>query len=181
MRKTRINSMAIVSLITAVMCVLGPFTITFPISPVPFSLLSFMMYLSAYILGVKKGVISCILYICIGMTGMPVFSSFTGGIGKILGPTGGYIVGYIFMTMICGWIIEKWTHKYIMHIIGMILGTVVCYLIGTMWLSIQVEISIYAAIAVGVVPFIAGDVIKIVIASFIGPVLRKRLKKLELI
>lgn len=181
MRKTRINSMAIVSLITAIMCVLGPFTIMLPISPVPFSIVSFMMYLSAYILGMKKSVISCILYIFIGAIGLPVFSSFTGGIGKILGPTGGYIVGYIFMTMVCGWIIEKWTQNYIMHIIGMILGTVVCYLIGTIWLSIQAGINVYAALAAGVLPFIVGDAIKILIISFIGPILRKRLKKLELI
>lgn len=175
MNRNKIKSMTIISLMTAILCILGPITLPIPISPVPISLVTLAIYFSVYVLGMKRGTISCLLYLLIGFVGLPVFSAFTGGVGKLFGPTGGYMIGYIFMALISGFFIEKWAVKRILHIVGMVLGTVVCYLFGTVWLSMQAGMSFYAALGVGVVPFILGDTVKIVAASIAGPEIRKRL------
>lgn len=160
---------------TAVLCIIGPITLAIPISPVPISLATLAIYFAVYILGMKKGTISCLLYLFIGFVGLPVFSSFTGGVGKLFGPTGGYLIGYIFMAVISGFFIEKWQKNRYMQILGMVLGTIVCYLFGTIWLSMQAGMSFLAALGVGVVPFILGDMVKIVAASIAGSEIRKRL------
>ena len=175
MQTNKIKSMTIISLMTAILCILGPITLPIPISPVPISFVTLVIYFSVYVLGMKRGTISCLLYLLIGFIGLPVFSGFTGGIGKLLGPTGGYMIGYAFMAMICGIFIDRWATKRVLHIIGMALGTLVCYLFGTVWVSMQAGISFYAALGVGVLPFILGDMVKIVAASIAGPMIRKRL------
>ena len=80
-----------------------------------------------------------------------------------------------------GWFIEKWNqnsmHNYIMHGVGMVIGTAVCYLLGSFWLSYQADMSIMAAITAGVIPFISGDVVKIIIGIFVGVNIRKKLTK----
>ena len=106
-----------------------------------------------------------------------VFSAFTGGAGKLFGPTGGYLIGFIFMALICGFFIEKWEKKLYMHFIGMVLGTAVCYVFGTAWLAYTAHMGFAAALAAGVIPFIPGDLVKIIIAMIAGPIIRKQLKR----
>ena len=161
----------------AVTCILGPLSIPLPFSPVPISLTNLAVYFSIYVLGMKKGSISYVIYLLIGLVGIPVFSSFTGGPGKLLGPTGGYLIGFLFMAVICGLFIDKWPEKRDMGFLGMVMGTLVCYLFGTVWLAHQAGLSFEAALAAGVIPFIPGDVAKMLIAVFIGPEIVKRLKK----
>ena len=100
LRTTNTYAMAVTALMTAVTCILAPLSI--PIGPVPISLTNFAIYLSLYLLDWKKGTISYILYLLLGLVGLPVFSGFTGGIGKLAGPTGGYIIGFIPMAIIAG-------------------------------------------------------------------------------
>lgn len=88
--------LVLTGVLTAVICILGPMTLMIPISPVPISLANLAICLSIVILGMKLGTLSCILYLLIGLAGLPVFSGFSGGIGKLAGPTGGYLVGYLF-------------------------------------------------------------------------------------
>lgn len=166
-----------IALFSALQCVISPFAILFPFSPVPISLATLMLYLSAYILGKNKSIISCGIYLLIGLVGLPVFSGFTGGIGKVVGPTGGYMLGYLFLVLISGWFIERWTQNYFMQGLGMVLGTAVCYLFGSLWLAYQAQMSIKAALAAGAFPFIPGDVVKIIIGVLIGNNIRKRLVK----
>ena len=92
--------MALAALMTAVTCVLAPMSI--PIGPVPISLTNLVIYFSLYLLGWKWGTVSYLVYVLIGMAGLPVFSGFTGGLGKLAGPTGGYIVGFLPMAVIAG-------------------------------------------------------------------------------
>lgn len=171
------KALALVGVMAAVTCILGPLSIPLPFSPVPISLTNLAVYFSVYVLGMKKGSISYVIYLLIGLVGIPVFSSFTGGPGKLLGPTGGYLIGFLFMAVICGLFIDKWPEKRYMGFLGMVIGTLVCYLFGTFWLAYQAELSFKAALAAGVLPFIAGDVAKMLIAMFIGPEIVKRLKK----
>ena len=172
LRTTNTYAMAVTALMTAVTCILAPLSI--PIGPVPISLTNFAIYLSLYLLDWKKGTISYILYLLLGLVGLPVFSGFTGGIGKLAGPTGGYIIGFIPMAIIAGIVIDKFSQRWI-QILGMIVGTAICYAFGTVWFCFQSGYTVAAALAVCVIPFIPADLIKIVIVTIIGPMIRKRL------
>jgi biotin transport system substrate-specific component len=95
----------------------------------------------------------------------------------LFGPTGGYLIGFIFMAVICGLFIDRFPYKPLLCLPGLLLGNIVCYAFGTLWLSLQAGISFYAALAAGVIPFIPADLGKILLALLVGPVLRKRLVK----
>ena len=173
--KTNVREMALIAVMAAVTCVLGPLSV--PIGVVPISFTNLAVYLAIYVLGCKRGTISYIVYLLIGLVGVPVFSSFTGGVGKLFGPTGGYLIGFIFMALICGWFIDKFDCKLVSSFVGMVLGTIVCYVFGTVWLAYQAGMSFYAALAAGVLPFIIGDLVKMVIAAVIGPQVRRQLAR----
>ena len=91
-----IKKMAIVSLMTAILCILSPISVPVFISPVPISLGVLAIYLTAYVLEPVEALISVVIFLLLGVFGLPVFSGYSGGIGKILGPTGGYIIGFLF-------------------------------------------------------------------------------------
>ena len=173
--KTNVREMALIAVMAAVTCVLGPLSV--PIGVVPISFTNLAVYLAIYVLGCKRGTISYIVYLMIGLVGVPVFSSFTGGVGKLFGPTGGYLIGFILMALICGWFIDKFDCKLVPSFVGMVLGTIVCYVFGTVWLAYQAGMSFYAALAAGVLPFIIGDLVKMVIAAVIGPQGRRLLAR----
>lgn len=171
------KTMALIGVMAAVTCIMGPLSLAIPVSPVPISLTNLAVYFAIYVLGMKKGTISYCIYLLLGLVGLPVFSAFTGGAGKLFGPTGGYLIGFIFMAFICGFFIDKWVTKRYMHFIGMVLGTAVCYLFGTLWLAYSAHMGFAQALAAGVIPFIPGDLAKIVIALIAGPVIRKQLRR----
>lgn len=175
------KQLALIGLMSAILCILGPLSLPIPISPVPISLGTLAVYFVVYVLGMKQGTISLCIYLLLGAVGLPVFSSFGGGIGKILGPTGGYLLGYLFMAVICGYFLEKWERNYPMCFLGMALGTAACYLFGSLWLGYQADISFSAALAAGVLPFIPGDFFKIIIAMFLGEQVRRQLRKAGLL
>lgn len=175
-KQTRTYKMAASGLMTALLCILGPMTLAIPVSPVPISMQNVVIYLSVYILGCKLGSISYLIYLLLGLVGLPVLSGFTGGVGKLFGPTGGYLIGFIFMAVICGLFFEKF-HSRMLDFSGMALGTIAAYLFGTVWLAWQAGMGFEEALAAGVLPFIPGDLIKIILICMIGPVIRSRLKK----
>ncbi|MBR3819785.1 MAG: biotin transporter BioY [Clostridia bacterium] len=113
----------------------------------------------------------------IGAVGLPVFSSFTGGLQCISGYTGGYIIGYIPCAFIIGLLTDKFEKAKIIFPVSMAAGTFVCYLSGTLWYMYRAECNFLQAAAVCVLPFIIGDIIKIAAASCIGLTLKQRLKK----
>ena len=171
------STMTMVALMAAVLCVLAPFSI--PVGPVPISLATFGLYVAVMIFGEKNAVAVCLMYLLIGFVGMPVFSGFSGGPAKLLGPTGGYLFGYLLLTAIAGWFVDKFPGKRGMCAFGLVMGTVACYAVGTVWMAVQMEISFSAALMVGVVPFLAGDVVKIIIAVWLGYLIRRRIRKAE--
>lgn len=172
--KMATKTITLIALMTAVTCVLAPLSI--PIGPVPISLTNLAIYFSLYILGMKKGTVSYVIYLIIGLVGVPVFSSFTGGPGKLIGPTGGYLIGFIPMAVIAGILIDKFGGKFIQSMTGMVVGTIVCYALGTVWLAYQAQMDFVAALWAGVIPFIPGDLIKMVLAAFFGPQICKAMK-----
>lgn len=172
-KKINIHHLTLIGVMAAVICILGPLSL--PIGIVPISLTNLAIYFSVYVLGQKKGTLSYIVYLFIGLVGLPVFSGFSGGFTKLFGPTGGYLIGFIFMAFISGIFIDKFSTKIYMCFLGMILGTIVTYIFGTAWLAYQLNMTFNASLAVGVIPFIPGDIVKMVIALFIGPQIKKRL------
>lgn len=173
--------MALIGLMTAVICVLGPLALNIPVSPVPISLGFLAIYFVVIVVGMKLGTISVIIYILLGLAGIPVFTNFTGGPAKLFGPTGGYIIGYIFMALICGFFVDRFGKKLPFYFLGMVLGTVICYLFGTVWLGYQMDMTFTQALAAGVFPYIPGDLLKLIIAIAAGSQIRKRLLKAGLI
>lgn len=176
--KTPARFMTLTGLITAVICIVGPVSIPLPVSPVPITLTNFAIYLSLYVLGLKAGTVSCIIYLLLGAAGLPVFSSFSGGIGKLAGPTGGYLIGFLVLSLIQGLLMHLFPRKNSAAIAGMILGTAACYFFGTVWLARQMELSFQEALAAGVIPYLPGDTVKIATASIIGPKLTAAVRKL---
>lgn len=172
---TRTRNITVTALMAAVICVLGP--ISLPIGPVPISLTNFAIFLTLYILGLKRGLIAYAIYMLVGLVGLPVFSGFTGGPQKLFGPTGGYLIGFLPMAILAGLVIDrKWKNR-VLSIIAMEASTWVLYIFGTAWLALSMSMTFCQALAAGVLPFMAWDFAKIVAVGLLGPVLKTRLAR----
>ena len=167
------------AVMAAVICVLGPISMAIPISPVPISLASMAVYLAVTVLGMKLGTLSCLIYLLLGLVGLPVFSGGSAGAAKLFGPTGGYLVGYLFLALIAGAFVGRYTENKWKSIafaaLGMVLGTMVLYALGTAWLAYSAGMDFQAALWAGVIPFIPGDLVKMVIAVLLGSAVCGRL------
>lgn len=165
------------AMMTAFLCIVGPLSV--PIGPVPVSLTNLAIYLLIYTLDAKRSTIACLLYMLIGLAGLPVFSGFSGGPSKLLGPTGGYIIGYLPMAFLTGLAVERYYENRVLCILAMEASTWILYLFGSAWLSYQANMTFPEALAVGVIPFIIVDLIKICIAALSGPSIRRRVIHLQ--
>ena len=174
-----VQKMAIIALMTAVLCILAPISIPIFISPVPVSLGVLAVYLTAYVLSPLDATISVIIFILLGTFGLPVFSGYSGGLSKLVGPTGGYIIGFLFTVYISSHFIHM-KKGIIYDVIGMITGLALCYILGTIWFSYQQGKGFIASLLLCVVPFLIGDAIKIIVAVILGTQLNKRLAHLDL-
>ncbi len=179
MKDSKIKSLAVTAVMSALMCVLGP--ISLPIGPVPISLTNFVILLSVYILGARRGSLSVLIYLLIGMTGVPVFSGFQGGFFKLAGPTGGYLIGFLPMALLAGIMIEKGRRRPLPALAGMIAAIWLDYLMGTLWLAASQHIDARAAFAAGVLPFIAWDLVKAFLALQAGRAVRSALSRAGLL
>lgn len=176
-----VKQLALVGLMASVICVLGPLALNIPISPVPISMCTLAIYFVSAVLGMKLGTLSVTIYILLGFAGVPVFAGFTAGAGKLFGPTGGYIIGYFFMALICGFFVDHFGQRLPLYFLGMLLGTAVCYLFGTVWLGLQLDKTFMEALAIGVLPYIPGDLVKLASAMAVGFQVRKRLLRAGLL
>lgn len=177
MRSQKTIQMAETALMCAVLCVVSPLAIPVPMSPVPLSLATFAVYLTALILGARKGVACILLYLLLGMVGLPVFSGFSGGIGVLLGPTGGYLVGYLLCAVIVGWLANFrmfgksfGKRQLVQNAVAMIFGTLACYALGTVWFLFTMDGSytFRQAVLVCVVPYLVFDFVKILAAAAVA-------------
>ena len=166
-----------IALLSALICILAPWSV--PVGPVPVTLATFAIYTVSAAAGKRKGVVAVLVYLLIGAIGLPVFSNFTGGAQKVLGVTGGYMVGYVPMAFITGWMAERFAGKRWSAPAGMLLGTAVLYAFGTAWFMVVSGNGLAASLAMCVVPFLPGDIIKIVAASLGAAPLRLALGGVE--
>ncbi len=141
-------------------------------SPIPFTLQSLAIFSALTILGGKRGLISIILYIMLGIIGLPVFSGFSGGIGHLLGATGGYIWGFIFTALVYLVITRIFNDSVKFQAVGLVSGLLVCYISGTTWYTAVYlgELSaeaFFSSLTVCVVPFLIPDIVKIILSILI--------------
>ena len=172
-RRMKTKDLTVLSLFTAILCVLAPISVPLGFTAIPISLGTLTVMLVATVLGLKRGMVSVGVYLLLGMVGVPVFAGFTGGIMKLAGPTGGYLVGYLFLAATCGLMSDRFSGKIIWQIFGMLLGTLLLYAFGTVWFMILNEMSLAKSLSLCVIPFLPGDIIKITAVALIATPLRK--------
>lgn len=175
-----VRGMVFMAVFAALICIAAPFSVQ--VGPIPITLATFAIYLAGAILGGKRGMIAVIVYILLGAAGLPVFSNFNGGFTALLGPTGGYIIGYVPLVLLTGIFAEMNYKKHgtmiIGMLIGMFLGTVALYTFGTAWFMIMTGSNLGRALTLCALPFIPGDGLKIVCVTAIALPLKSRLNSI---
>lgn len=159
-----IQKMCRIALLTAVICVVAPLSIPTG-AMIPISLATLAVYVAGICLGPRDGVIAVALYLLIGGAGLPVFSGFARGFAHITGPTGGYLIGYLPMALLAGLARGK---KAAMRWALLIAATGACYLLGTAWYILQTGTQPLAALSACVVPFLPGDLLKMLVVVLLA-------------
>lgn len=161
------------ALFAALTAVCSFISIPLPFSPVPVNLATLSVFLAGGLLGRRYGTISQIVYVMLGTIGAPVFHNFTGGLGILVGPTGGYILGYICAAFLTGLVLHhKKADSFPVLALAMVCGLFSCYLLGTAWFMISSGTGLAASLVACVVPFLPGDALKIVAACILIKKLR---------
>jgi len=149
-----------------------------PFSPVPITLQSFAVLLSGVLLGSKKGALSQISLIGMGLCGLPVFSVATAGPAVLFGPTGGYIFGFMVAAFVAGWFFESFKPKSLsFQCLFLLLASFCIFIPGIAWLQIFTGKSLWLSLKIGFYPFLPGDVLKCLAAAFFIRALRAVSKK----
>jgi biotin transport system substrate-specific component len=155
---------------------IGAFVVI-PLQPLPMTLQTLFTGLAGVLLGGYTGALSQIVYIILGIIGLPVFAGGKAGLGTFFGPTGGYLIGFIVGAYIIGKIVESKREAGLAWIVmSLVIGNLVIYTLGTIQLSIITHFSLTKSLLVGVVPFLPGDAIKLAAAAWLGFKLRKSIK-----
>lgn len=151
---------------------------------IPFTLQTFGVFFALGVLGGKRGTVSILIYVLLGLVGVPVFSGFKSGAAALFGPTGGYILGFILCALIYWLITHFFSEKTVAQLVSFVAGLIFCYAFGTVWFvyvySAKVEpIGFAAALSMCVIPFIIPDLIKIGLAMLVIRIIKPLLKKAE--
>ena len=150
-----------------------------PIGAVPVNLAHVAIFLAAGLLGAKYGALSQLVYLLLGAAGVPVFSGLRGGINVLAGPTGGFLIGYVLCAVTTGLLIGKRGASARRLIPAMAAGMLATYLPGTGWFVWQQQTTVSAALSACVLPFLPGDILKIILCAFLIPRLRTALRLAE--
>ena len=176
--KFSIQEICYVGLFTAVIAVMAQISIPMP-GGVPMTMQTFAITLAAVVLGAKLSTVSSVIYLLLGAVGVPVLANFSGGFDKFIGPTGGFLISFPLMAFIIGWGAD---HRHAFrgaYVIALIVGTIVNYVVGTVMFCVLMNSSIAAGVTACVLPFIPTAVIKAVLATVIGFLVRKRIPGLK--
>ncbi|MDY0406750.1 biotin transporter BioY [Virgibacillus sp. 179-BFC.A HS] len=175
----KLRIMMNVAIFAAVTGILAQMEIPLPLIPISGQTLA--VGITAVVLGSRQGALAMICYTAIGAVGIPIFSGFSGGMHILVGPTGGYIFGFIAAAYIMGVILEKTSFTIPMAFIANIIGMFITLLFGTIQLKIVLDLGWNAALAAGVYPFLIVGFIKAFLASWIGIIIRNRLIQANLL
>jgi biotin transport system substrate-specific component len=151
--------------------------ILIPLPPVPITLQTLFVNLAGALLGGTLGALSQIVYILLGVIGLPVFAGGKAGAGVLLGPTGGYLIGFVVGAYVIGKLTAIRKKPGVIWLIGaMSIGIAVVYLFGMVQLMIVAKLDFHKAIAIGLLPPLPGDILKIIIAALITLKIRDHLR-----
>ncbi|MBR4305231.1 MAG: biotin transporter BioY [Ruminiclostridium sp.] len=178
MENNKTNKIAICAMLTALTALLSLIAIPMP-SAVPISLQCFAAALCGYFAGSVMGSVSLLTYIAIGAVGLPVFTGFKGGFSVLLGPTGGFIIGFIPLCLLCGGFgltIKNKSYRAIVKISMGLVGLALCHLCGITQFMFVMQTSFITAFITASLPYIIKDIACIVAAYLLGELLRKALK-----
>lgn len=174
MKMTDTRRLVFCALFTALIVILSQLQV--PVGPVPVSLATLGVMLCGLLLGWRYGALAVGAYILLGAVGVPVFAGFQGGAGRLLGPTGGYILGYLFYALIAGLSIPRLQERFWGRCVLLLGGTAVCYGLGTAWFMQTSGRTLAESLTLCVIPFLPGDAAKIALAAFLTPRLRKAMR-----
>ncbi len=158
--------------------------ISIPIGDIPVTLQTFAVCFCAGLLGWKRGLLAVAVYLVLGAIGVPVFSGFGGGIAKLVGVTGGYLIGFLLTAFLTGWIAERGNRRILPLIFGMVAGLIACYAFGTVWFFLfyvsETGIAgLWSALIKCVFPYLPFDAVKIALAVILVRRLHGLLMKKE--
>jgi len=139
-----------------------------PVPPVPITLQTLFLYLAGALLGGRLALLSQLVYLILGIIGLPVFAGGKAGLGVLFGPTGGYLIGFL----VAAYIVGKWNEmikrpSFPTVLLSMVAGTIPIYVLGVLQLCFVAKLALGKAVSVGVLPFLIGDGIKIVVATLL--------------
>jgi biotin transport system substrate-specific component len=140
-----------------------------PLWPVPLTLQTLGVLFTGAVLGGRRGALALLLYLAEGAVGLPVFAGGASGVAQLLGPTGGYLVGFVIAAGIVGWLAERgWDRRLVWTVLAMLIGNLTIYALGVAWLAVFLG-DLRDVLVQGMLIFVPGDLIKIVIATLALP------------
>ena len=171
----KVRNMALCALFAALLCVCA--WISIPAGDMVITMQTFGIFLTLGVLGGKRGTIAIAIYLLMGIVGLPVFSGFRGGLGALMGVTGGYIAGFLATALIYWLVAGLGKNKEIFRLLGMVLGLAACYLCGTLWFRFGYlsdgGLSWDAILLKCVVPYLLPDAAKLILAWLLSRRLRQ--------
>lgn len=178
MNKISIKAICAIGMFAAVISVLSILTIPTPWG-VPFTLQTFAVAIAGYVLGRKYGTIATILYVLLGLVGVPVYAGMSAGPGVLFGTSGGYIFGFIIMTFFCGLGIELGNkkNKIVFSVLFGLIGLLSCHILGIIQLKLVLKCTWIEAALWGSVPYLVKDILSVIGAYLVAVVIKKTLEK----
>lgn len=161
------------ALFIAITAICSWISVPIPGTSVPINLATFAVILAGLVLGPKDGPIAITVFLVLGAIGVPVFHSFTGGMGVVFGPTGGFLIGYILLALMAGISVTQESHPIANYVIFTLIGEVLLYALGCIWFIFQAGSNIQTALMACVIPFIPGDIVKMILAYLVASRLRR--------
>lgn len=169
------RDLILIALMAAIIAILSPFKIPLIFTPISLTLGVFAVLLCGYVLEPVHAMLAVVIYLLLGLVGLPVFSGFHAGFGAFAGPTGGYLIGYLPLCFFTSYFCRKYSSP-VPQLAGMLLGLIVLYALGTAWFSYSRSIGFGEALFMAVIPFIPFDLAKIALAFWVGSAVKERLK-----
>ncbi len=177
MKKLNLKTLCACALMAAVCAVFSQISVPLAFTPIVINLATLAVMVAGGLLGPVPAAVSLAVYVALGAAGLPVFSAFRGGIGHLAGPSGGFIIGYIFAAALTGLLTSRGS-GYIRLCLAMAAGSGICYAFGTAWYMISTGAALGPALLGCVLPFLPGDVVKILLGAYLvkrlSPVLKLR-------
>jgi biotin transport system substrate-specific component len=183
LQKEIISNKALCRLIGVVLFVIctaiGAFVrIPLPFTPVPLTLQTFFVLLAGAFLGPRLGAVTQMSYIALGVSGLPIFASAAGGIWYMLGPTGGYIIGFVLASFFIGALIRRMSHSFFSVLALFCCADLLILSVGSLWLKVMSGAALMHALWIGFFPFVAGDLLKAIAAATLYYRMKSRLEEI---